>query len=136
MVNLTRDGDVCMAKTVSYSNKLDEYKVIPSHINAMMAWNLLNDREDFKYGSKGKLFNIKGISLGKAPDNIKDNYYSKYMRQFPNAELDSIVLPEGVNKLPDYFIIDVDKTMRYSCDDRVKLLMSGLYTGSDTDLLF
>ena len=77
-----------------------------------------------------------GIDLNKAPKNIQDNYYKIYNTKFPNTPIEAIVLPEGVNKLPEYFIPDMNTTIRYACDDRVDTMMSGLYIENDSELLF
>ena len=136
MSDLTLNGDISIAKVVSYSKKPDEYKVMPQHLLGMYTWNCLVGQEEFKYGSKGKLFNVLGIDLNKAPKQIVDNYYNNYLKKFPNTQIEAIVIPEGVNKLPDYFIVDLKTTIKYCCDDRVDTMMSGLYVETDTDLLF
>ena len=61
---------------------------------------------------------------------------NNYLKKFPNTQIEAIVIPEGVNKLPDYFIVDLKTTIKYCCDDRVDTMMSGLYVETDTDLLF
>jgi len=134
--NLTLAGDLGVSKTVSYSKKPEEYKVTPQHLLGMLTWNALVGKEEFKYGSKGKLFNLLGIDLNKAPKEIQDNYYNEYLKKFPNTKIECIVLPEGVEKLPEYFVVDLKTTVQYACDDRVELMMSGLYTEVDSDLLF
>jgi DNA polymerase elongation subunit (family B) len=133
---LASEGDLTVAKVVSYSKKIDEYKVMPQHLLGMLTWNELCGKEEFKYGSKGKLFNVLGIDLNKAPKNVVDNYYNNYLKKFPNTPIESIVIPEGVDRMPDYFAIDMPKTVEYCCDDRFELIMSGLYVESDVDLLF
>ena len=130
------NGTLDIAKVVSYSKKPEEYKVTPQHLLGMWTWNCLMNVEEFKYGSKGKLFNVLGIDLNKAPKDIQDNYYNIYCKKFPNTPIEAIVLPESVQKLPDYFIIDLKQTIKYCCDDRAQLMMSGLYAETDNDLLF
>lgn len=136
MMELTKNGDISIAKTVAYSKKPEDYKVLPQHLLGMYTWNCLIGQEEFKYGSKGKLFNVLGIDLNKAPKNIQDNYYKIYCEKFPNTPIEAIVIPENVKKLPDYFIPDMKTTIRYSCDDRVDTMMSGLYIENDSELLF
>jgi DNA polymerase elongation subunit (family B) len=133
---LASEGNLDVAKVVSYSKKMEEYKVMPQHLLGMLTWNELCGKEEFKYGSKGKLFNVLGIDLNKAPKDVVDNYYNNYLKKFPDTPIESIVIPEGVNKMPDYFVIDMPKTVEYCCDDRINLIMSGLYVESDVDLLF
>ena len=137
MKRLAMAGDSSIAKTVSYSKHLEEYKgnAIKQHIQGMMAWNALVGYDEFQFKSKGKLFNVMGIELDKAPKDIVENYYKNYMRLYPNIPIEAIVVPEGQN-LPNYFKINLNKTIKYSCDDRAELMMSGLYQETDNDLLF
>lgn len=136
IADLALAGDLSVAKVVSYSKKPEEYKVMPQHLLGMLTWNCLSGKEEFKYGAKGKLFNVLGIDLNKAPKDVVDNYYNIYNKKFPNTKIEAIVLPESVEKLPNYFLVDLKQTVKYCCDDRVELLMSGLYVENDIDLLF
>jgi len=128
------NGSIEVAKVVSYSKKPEEYKVTPQHLLGMWTWNALMNKEEFKYGSKGKLFNLMGFDIYKAPKEIQDNYYNVYCKKFPDVPIEAIVVPESVQKLPDYFIMDLKQTIKYCCDDRVKLIMSGLYVETDNDI--
>ena len=136
IIELIKSGDLSVAKTVAYSKKSQEYKVLPQHLLGMYTWNCLVGQEEFKYGSKGKCFNVFELDLNKASKNIQDNYYNIYCKKFPNTPIEAIVIPEGIPKLPEYFIPNVEKTVKYACDDRVKTMMSGLYVENDSELLF
>lgn len=136
MMDFVLQGNPEIAKVVSYSKKDEEYKVLAQHVLGMHTWNCLVGQEEFKFGSKGKLFNVLGIDLNKAPKEIVDNYYNNYLKKFPDKPIEAIVIPENVKKLPEYFLPDMNTTIKYCCDDRVDTLMSGLYIENDSDLLF
>jgi len=135
IMNLVDDRDNSVVRVVSYSKPLSEYKNMPQHIKAMLMWNSLMN-EDFRYGSKGKLWNIKGIDLDKAPESVKSKFYDVFMKKFNVKDLDCICLPEDVNKLPDWFIPDMKKIISYSCDERVNNLTEPLWKESEAPLLF
>lgn len=135
MLKLIENRDNSVVRVVSFSKPLSEYKNMPQHIKAMLMWNLLVN-EDFRYGAKGKLWNLSGIDLSKASDIIKDNYHNKFLKKFNVKDLDCICLPEDVKTLPKCFIPDVKKIMRYACDDRVNNLTEPLWKESEDILLF
>ena len=140
MENLLVNRDNSMARVASFSKELEEYKAdrIPFQVKAMLMWNDLTGIEDFKRGSKGRYWNILGIDIDKAPENIKRNYYEVFLKKHNINELKDICTPEDVETLPDYFIIDTKKMMRYACDDRVANMLNPLWKESenDNDLLF
>jgi DNA polymerase elongation subunit (family B) len=135
MLELVDNRDGSIVRTVSYSKPLKEYKKLPQHIKAMLIWNCLMD-EDFRYGTKGKLWNISGIDLEKAPQSVKDNFNVEFPKQFKNSDLNCICVPEDVAKLPPWFIPDIKKIMAYSCDGRVDNLTEPLWQESNQMLTF
>jgi len=135
MRGLIEQRNNSIVRTVSYSKPLAEYRALPRHIKAMLIWNLLVN-EDFHYGSKGKLWDIKAIDLSKAPESVKSNYLNKVLKKYNADDVDCICLPEDVNILPDYFIPNDKSILEYCCDDRVANLVEPLWTESNQALLW
>ena len=138
MLKMIEDHNGEVARVVSFSKPLDEYKTIPAHIKGMLMWNDLTGVEDFKHGVKGKMWNILGINIEKAPENIKKRYYDVFTKKYNSSDVKCICVPEDVDILPDYFQVDVKKMISYGCDDRVNILLDPLWKESenDSDLLF
>lgn len=126
------------ARIVSFSKELEEYKAdkIPQHIKGMLMWNELMGSEEFKMGSKGKLWNILGIDLEKAPKEIQDNYHNRFLKKFQAKDLTHICTPEDVEYLPEYFDININKMLTYACKDRADALLQPLWVEDESDLLF
>lgn len=125
ILRLIDQRDNSVVRTVNYGAPLATYKKIPYHIHAMLMWNLLVN-EDFRYGTRGKLWDVQGIDLNKAPDYVRKNYYEKYLKEYKPSDMNYICVPEDVDKLPDYFIVNTNKIIKYCCDDRVELLVEPL----------
>lgn len=136
MLQLIKEGNPSVSKVVAFSKDISEYKVMSQNIKSMLMWNALMGKEDFRTGSKGHLWNILGIDLTKAPKNVVDNYYNIYKKKFLDTDLKSIAIPEDVDRLPPYFIVDVKTMIKYCCDDRCQLLLEPLWIESDSSLLF
>lgn len=135
MITLLEERDNSIVRIVSYSKPLSQYKNFPQHIKAMQIWNMLMN-EDFRYGSKGKLWNIKALDLLKAPQSVQDNYHNKFLKKFKASDLDCICVPEDVDALPPWFIPDKDKIIEYCCDDRISNLTEPLWRETDDIILF
>jgi DNA polymerase elongation subunit (family B) len=135
MFDLVNNRDNSVVRTVAFSKPLKDYKVIPRHLKAMLIWNILV-AEDFRVGSKGKLWDLKAIDLSKAPELVRNNYNDKLLKQFKMADIDCICLPEEVDKLPSYFIPDDKKIVEYACTDRVNNLVEPLWKESDQMILW
>lgn len=124
------------ARIGSFSHELQDYKVLPQHVKGMLIWNDLAGKEDFKTGTKGRLWNILGVDIDKMPSNIKDNYHNILMKHFQTKDLKCVCVPEDVEKLPDYFIVDTKKMLEYAWQDRKDNLLNPLYIESESELLF
>jgi hypothetical protein len=134
-VVLVEKRDNSVVRTVAYSKSLKDYKAMPRHIKAMLIWNELVN-EDFRMGSKGKLWDLRAIDINKAPEHIKANFHNKLLKKYQLADVDCVCLPEEVNVLPDYFIPDIKKIVSYACDDRIANLVEPLWQESQQILLF
>lgn len=136
MLNLIKSGDNSVSKVVAFSKDVSEYKVMSQNIKSMLMWNALAGKEDFRTGSKGHLWNILGIDLNKAPKEIVDNYHNIFKKKFFDSDLKAIAIPEDVEKLPEYFVVDIKTMIKYCCDDRCNLILEPLWVENDTSLLF
>ena len=138
MMKLLETHKIGAARIVSFSKELSEYKAdrIPQHIKGMLMWNTITGTEDFKMGSKGKLWNILGIDLEKAPKEIQENYHNKFLKKFQSGDLKYICTPEEVEYLPDYYDIDMTKMIEYACKDRADALLQPLWVEDEAELLF
>ena len=125
IATLARKGDPIVTKSVSYSKPLAEYKTIPQHIKGMLSWNYIV-HEDFRYGSRGKLFPCLGFDITKAPPHIQHNYSNIFLKHYSPNSINAIVIPEDVDTLPEYFIPDIKKIVSFSVNDRVDLLLAPL----------
>jgi len=123
--NMIKLGDVNVAKTVSFSKPLNEYKTITQHIKGMLMWNEIVN-EDFRYGSRGYLFPLLAFDESKAPDHIKKNFNEKFLKKYSIGDLKAIVVPEELYKLPEYFIPNIKQMVSFSVTDRADLLLEPL----------
>lgn len=135
VMELAEKGDPSIVKTVSFSKPLDQYKNMPQHIKAMMMWNVLVN-EDHRYGNRATLYPLRAIDLDKAPKSIVDNYHGPFLKQFAHRDLDCIAIPEDIINLPDYFIPNIKKIVKFAVDDRIDLLLEPLVKKTDQQLLF
>lgn len=135
-INILTQHKIGAARIVAFSKELKDYKTIPQHIKGMLMWNELMGKEDFKTGTKGKLWNITGIELEQAPKELQDRYHDKFLKKFSATDLKYICTPEDLESLPSYFNIDMPKMLSYAIDDRADALLEPLWVEDDSDLLF
>lgn len=102
-----------VGRPVSYSKSDEQYKKKPPHVLGMELWNHM-EIKTFIPGSKGYMFRIKGI------DQTNDNVREK-IKRVPDELLrcNYIVLPEDIERLPRYYIVDVDYVVKFGWIDRV-----------------
>jgi uracil-DNA glycosylase family 4 len=130
---IVSSGITTIGRPVSFSKQLKEYKVISQGVNAMLNWNNL-EYKVFDTGSRGYLFKLKGIDLEKAPENIRLNYDKNFLKK--GEKLEVIAVPEEVEQLPNYYIIDVKSMVDFAWGDRYKLLLDPLITKKQEILTF
>ena len=133
--NLAADGNKLIGKPVSFAQSLKTYKMVPQGIRGMLLWNALM-YDVFKTGMKGMLFQIKGIDLEKAPDYVRDNYTNKFLKKWKASDLNVIVIPDEEEKLPEWFIPNVNAITKFAVDDRADLLLQPLFSKSNEILTF
>ncbi|MEM4260772.1 MAG: DNA polymerase domain-containing protein [Candidatus Woesearchaeota archaeon] len=137
---LCKERDKRIGKSVSFSKDLVDYKTVSRGVRGMLFWNSLV-YPVFVPGTKGIEIPILGIDIDKAPEEVRNNYYSKpYIdigsKKIPISDLDSIVIPESEEKIPDYIIPNVKEIIKFSVDDRVDLLLEPLIKKSSVILTF
>ena len=130
---IVASGITTIGRPVSFTKKLKDYKVISQGVNAMLNFNNL-EYKVFDTGSRGYLFKLKGIDLEKAPENVRLNYDKHFLKK--GEKLEVIAIPEEVEKLPDYYIIDVKSMVDFAWGDRYKLLLDPLITKKQEILTF
>lgn len=132
-VEMIRNGDPDIFKTVSFSKPLKEYKNVPQHLKGMLIWNSI-EYDHFRHGNRGILVPIKGIDLDEAPENVVDNFYGKFLKKWQQKDLDVIVIPENMTKIPDYYVVDIPRVLSFAVDDRVNILLEPLVKKSNVCL--
>ena len=117
-----------IARPVSFTKKLKDYKVIPQGVKGCLNWNDLEYRV-FDVGSRGYLYKILGIDLEKAPKNVADKYDKEFLSK--GRKLTEIVLPDDLETLPNYYIIDEKEMLKFSWIDRYSLMLEPLVPKSE-----
>ena len=118
-------------KPASFVKSLKSYKVIPEAVRGMISWNKL-EYEAFFPGSKGYLCKIFGLDFDKAPKNVVNNYQKYFTNN--KDKLDVIVFPDEIEKLPDYYIIDKKKMVKFHWTDRHNLLLEDVVKKVSKDI--
>lgn len=116
-------GSKEIAKSASWGKELEDYKTIPQGVRGMIHWNNLV-YNIFASGSKGYLFNVKGLDLERAPKEVQENYNKHFLSK--GLKLDIIVVPEDEPRLPNYFIVDRKEMLDKSWIDRHEILLKPL----------
>ena len=124
--SLISSGDMSIYKTVAFSKPIEEYKTIPQSIRGMMFWNIL-EYDHFRVGMRGILVPIKSINMSIAPESFREKFNYVLMKKFDvKKDFNIIVIPEDISKIPDYYIIDIEKVLNFAIYDRVSLLLEPL----------
>lgn len=111
MVELISVGSKEIARPVSFTKPLREYKTMPMHIKGMLMFNSI-EYNYFEPGTKGYMYRILGVDLDLAPDKIRD--------VLPSSTIENnIVIPYEEASLPDYYIIDKEAILNFAWNDRV-----------------
>lgn len=126
-----RNGDKAIAKPVSFTRDIEDYKKIPQNVNSMTNWNDL-EYHAFSHGSKGYLFRVSGLNNEVAPKEILDKFDREFLSK--NKKLEVICVPDEEVSLPKYYNIDVKDMVKFAWGDRTKLLLEPLI-GKNTMIL-
>lgn len=103
--------DLTLGRPVSFKQKLEDYKKIPSSILGMFMWNQL-EYEYFTTGTKGYSFPILGIDENLLPIDKKKKLVGLTIPK-------CIVVPHEEPKIPDYYILDMTEILAFAWDNRV-----------------
>jgi len=125
------NGDKVVAKPISFTKDIEDYKKIPQNIVAMTNWNNL-EYHAFSHGSKGYLFKISGLNSEVAPKEVLNKFDKEFLSK--NKKLEVICLPDEEISLPKYYNIDTKDMLKFSWGDRTKLLLEPLI-GKNTMIL-
>ena len=117
-----------IARPVSFTKKLKDYKVISQNITGMLNWNDL-EYKVFDVGSRGYLFKLLGIDLEKAPKDVSEKYNKEFISK--SRKLTEIVLPDNLDSLPIYYIINEKEMLNFSWIDRYNLMLEPLIPRSE-----
>jgi hypothetical protein len=130
---LISDRHTIIGRPVSFGKKIEDYKTLSQGVKSMLNWNDL-EYKVFGVGSRGYMFKLKGIDLEKAPDEVRLNYDKHFLKK--GVKLEVIAVPEEVEFLPIYYIIDVKAMLDFSWKDRYNLLLEPLLTKKQEILTF
>jgi len=138
--------DPSVLKSVSYGSN---YKKIPSHVVAMMLWNILNNRVDFRVGNKGYLLPIK-FNETLLDSKMKEKISNLRKSTGFKGKLNYLAFPEDfpveqVRELLREFsmlgviTVDTETIVDFGWTQRYKLLLEGIVSQErskdDTDKL-
>lgn len=119
-ISLINSRTITIARPVSFTKKVEEYKVLSQGVKGMLNYNML-EHEIFGKGSKAYLFKLKGIDLELAPKEVRDKFEKHFTSK--GKKLDEIAIPEVLGNLPPYYVIDVKGMLKFSWIDRYSLLL-------------
>lgn len=121
--------DKTVTKPVSWNKNLEDYKTTSMGVRAMLAWN--NIMYDIhQKGSRGYMYWIKGLDYTKAPKDVIERYEQFVQRtgsKKKNEALDVIAIPDNEEKLPDYFIPNIDAAMKFTFEDRYDKMLEPIF---------
>jgi len=128
-------GDKTLAKPVSWNKELKDYKVMSQGVRSMLAWNNIQYSVHQK-GSRAYMYWVKGLDYTKAPQDVIEKYekYVANIKAKPKKNpVDIIAIPDNEEGLPDYFIIDIDSTLKLVFEDRYKLMLEPIFSVRDAN---
>ena len=127
--DLIKEGDKTVSRPVSWGKELKDYKTIPQGVRAMQAWNNIM-YEIHKPGVKGYMYWVKGIDIDKAPDDVLEKYH-KFVADGKTLEV--IAIPDEEEKLPHYFIPDLNAALKFTFEDRYELFLKPLFDSKEKE---
>jgi len=133
ITKLVSEGDKAVARPVSFTKKVKDYKKVPQGVVSMLNWNEL-EYVAFQPGGRGYLFKIQGVDLEKAPKEVVQKYDEKFLKK--GKKLEVVCVPTEESKLPNYYIPDVKSMVKFAWDDRVLRLLEPLTSVKEKILTF
>jgi DNA polymerase elongation subunit (family B) len=122
-LKLIDNGSKDVSRPSSFVKKIDQYKTVGQHINAMINWNKLMYNA-FEKGSKGYMFKIKGIDQTIAPREVVEKYHKEFLSK--GKKLEVICIPDEEVSLPKYIIPDRKKMLEFHWIDRYSNLLESV----------
>jgi DNA polymerase elongation subunit (family B) len=126
-IKLIQEGNKQVARPVSFGKSIKQYKTIPQGVRAMLAWNKIMYNIHNK-GSRAYMFWVRGIDFDKIANKDQKleirKKYEKFIEE--GNKLEVVAIPDEETKLPDFFIPDVQKTLKFVFVDRYELLLKPL----------
>ena len=129
------NGDKTLARPVSWNKVLEDYKSMPQGVRSMLAWNKIQ-YEIHQKGSRAYMYWVKGLDYSKASKEIIDKYekhVATMKAKSKSSPLDVISIPDNEEGLPDYFIINIDAAMKFTFEDRYKLMLEPIFNVSSAN---
>jgi DNA polymerase elongation subunit (family B) len=130
-LTLIKEGDKSIARPISYGKKLEDYKTLTQGVKAMEAWNKIM-YDIHKTGAKAYMFWTKGIDIEKAPVDVREKYH-EFLKN--GNKLEVIAVPDEEEKLPSFFIPDIQSALKFSFKDRHELMLKPLTSMKKVDVL-
>jgi len=122
-ITLIRQGNKSVARPVTFGKEISQYKTIPQAVRAMVAWNELM-YDIHVPGSRAYMFWIKGIDFDKVPVDLQTKMRMKYDELKKKwKKIDVIAIPDEEPRLPEFFVPDVQKSLKFVFKDRYNLLL-------------
>ena len=122
-ISIIKRGEKEISKPVSFGKKIEDYKVIPQGVRGMVNWNDL--MYDTHYpGTKAYQFKVLGIDETLAPKEVLENFQKNFMAK--GKKLDVIAIPDEIDNLPNFIIVDVKDMLRYVFTERYESLLQPL----------
>jgi len=128
-INLIEERDKTVARPASWGKELKDYKNIPQGVRAMLAWNKIM-YDIHGPGVKGYMYWVKGIDIDKAPQDVLDRYH-KFISD--GEKLEVIAIPDEEERLPHYFIPDLQAALKFTFEDRYELFLKPLFDSKEKE---
>ncbi len=122
-------GDKTLARPVSWNKNLEDYKTISQGVRAMLAWNNIH-YDVHQKGTRAYMYWIKGVDYSKAPPELVTKYekhISNIKAKSKKTALEVVAIPDNEEKLPEYYIVDVDAALKFTFEDRYKLMLEPIF---------
>jgi len=129
--HLIKEGNKGISRPVTYGKKLKDYKTIPQGVKAMEAWNKIM-YDIHKTGNKAYMFWVSGIDIDEAPVEVREKYHN-FIKD--GNKLEVIAIPDDEEKLPSFFIPNMDAALKFSFKDRYELMLKPLTTVKKMEVL-
>jgi len=128
IIDLIRKGDKSIARPVSFTKSLKDYKRITPAVKSMLNWNKLQYHA-FNTGDRGYFFKVQGIN-DQAPESVFNNYNEEFVKN--GKTIDSICVPMDEERLPFYYVVDTKDMLRFAWTDRHTQLLAPLLKTEDS----